>query len=112
MGQSEMWGQPTNWEPRTPAQRARDKGNAMNYRKKPVVIQAVQWTGANVDDVAALAGDAWPGEVAPNPPADSLVIATLEGEMRCEVGDWLIRGVKGEFYPCKPDIFEATYEPA
>lgn len=42
----------------------------------------------------------------------ALLIPTLEGEMRAEVGDWIIRGVKGELYPCKPDIFEATYDPA
>jgi hypothetical protein len=41
---------------------------------------------------------------------DGLIIHTLEGDMRADIGDWIIRGVKGEFYPCKPDIFDATYE--
>ena len=54
-------------------------------------------------------------EVKPSDPTDVaewVAIPTLEGTMRAEIGDWIIRGVKGEFYPCKPDIFEATYEPA
>lgn len=57
----------------------------MRYRKKPVVISAYQ------TDVET-------------------VIHTLEGDMKANVGDWIIEGVKGEMYPCKPDIFEATYE--
>ena len=81
------------------------------YRKRPVVIEAVRWTGSNSGQVAELAGDAWPGNVAPNPPGDDLIIDTLEGEMRCQPGDWLIKGVAGEFYPCREDIFAATYEP-
>ena len=84
------------------------------YRKKPVVIDAHQWDG----DESALT--LWLHEVdAPDlavlVPAfdqhqDSKYILTLEGEMECQRGDWIIRGVKGEFYPCKPDIFEATYD--
>jgi hypothetical protein len=58
------------------------------YRKKPVVIEAERWEG----------------------PGDHL-IHTLEGVMTASPGDWIITGVKGERYPCKPDIFEATYEP-
>jgi len=83
----------------------------VKFRKKPVVIEAVRWTGTNHGEIAVLVGDAWPGDVAPNPPGDDLIIDTLEGEMRCQVGDWLVKGIKGEFYPCKPDIFEASYEP-
>jgi hypothetical protein len=78
------------------------------YRKKPVVIEAVRWDGEMetmhaLNDLGFVGGGALPG------PLD---IRTLEGTMRAEIGDWIIKGVKGEFYPCKPDIFEATYEAA
>ena len=79
------------------------------YRKKPVTIEArcfVEHNGAEVADWISDHGmkcDQWP---------DHLDIHTLEGVMRAELGDWIIKGVKGEFYPCKPDIFEQTYEPA
>lgn len=81
------------------------------YRKKPVVIDAVRWTGAQTDweAVTALGGDAVVLMLNDN---RSITIPTLEGDMRAEVGDWIIKGVKGELYPCKPDIFAATYEPA
>lgn len=77
------------------------------YRKKPVVIEAVQWTGS-MAQVVALVGHDLPtyGEGRNG----SLRIATLEGDHECRMGDWIIKGVNGEFYPCKPDIFEATYE--
>lgn len=107
------------------------------FRKKPVIIEAVKWNGYSNnlgltngkeggeeqyelpewmprvsrvvgDDSVALtvpAGDVWrQGEY--------LWIGTLEGAHRADPGDWIIRGVKGELYPCKPDIFAATYEPA
>lgn len=76
------------------------------FRKKPVVIEAIQFVGINFDELEKfVGGDAEfrNGE---------LVIATLEGAMHASPKDWIIRGVKGEFYPCKPDIFEATYDPA
>jgi hypothetical protein len=82
------------------------------FRKKPVVIEAVQWDGCT-NTANAFIGEAygtdWWFEA-----TDSLriVIPTLEGNHTGNVGDWIIKGVKGEFYPCKPDIFEATYEPA
>lgn len=79
----------------------------MKFRKKPVVIEAVQWTGDNVDDV----GD-FVGQSATMTVDGAFVIFTLEGEMLASEGDWIIKGIKGEFYPCKPDIFEATYEAA
>ena len=79
----------------------------MRFRKKPVVIEAVMWTGANVVEVANFLGltsdDIFP--------AMPIVIHTLEGDHRADIGAWIITGVKGEFYPCKPDIFEQTYEP-
>ena len=83
------------------------------YRKKPVVIEAVQWTGDNFEEIQKMLINADENRVImphPNEDEDSLLIATLEGEMRADKGDYIIKGVKGEFYPCKPDIFEATYE--
>ena len=94
----------------------------MKFRKKPVVIEATCNHGTWPPIAAWLeesAGDRFGGfAFAPltAPPvtrnADgSLNIVTLEGTMRAAVGDWIIRGVQGELYPCKPDIFAATYEP-
>ena len=87
------------------------------YRKKPVVIDAVLNSGEWAPTLTWLdsVGYTVPflGEPAIQRDADgSILIRTLEGTMRADVGDWIIRGVKGEFYPCKPDIFDATYEPA
>lgn len=75
------------------------------FRKRPVEIEAVRFTG-NFDEVERfVGGDAEfrNGE---------LVVATLEGPLRASPGDWIIKGVEGEFYPCKPDIFAKTYESA
>ena len=92
------------------------------FTKKPVTIAAIQWTGKNLREVIAFtdgppdtrtthAGMAW--EAYTDLVArDGLKIYTLEGKMLASPGDWIIRGVKGEYYPCKPDIFEATYSPA
>jgi len=79
------------------------------FRKKPVEVEAVQWTGSNINelwDVFSVLNVTATTEKNP----DWLIIATLEGDMRADVGDWIIQGVKGELYPCKPDIFDATYE--
>lgn len=90
----------------------------MKYRKKPVVIVAHQ-----------IGQDGWPDEIWEGVTKNKIIlhlgryghpekvggyveIKTLEGTMRGEIGDWIIRGVKGEFYPCKPDIFALTYESA
>jgi len=77
------------------------------FRKKPVVIEAIRWTG-NWDAIYNFVGNAaqWEREGEQR----VLIIPTLEGAMRAQEGDWIIKGVKGEFYPCKPDIFAATYE--
>ena len=81
----------------------------MKYRKKPVVIEAIQFTGDNIQELWDWAGaDAIYGPVEDDP---SAYITTLEGRMEASPGDWIIKGVQGEFYPCKPEIFEATYEP-
>ncbi|MFP4004583.1 MAG: hypothetical protein ACLFV8_12465 [Alphaproteobacteria bacterium] len=84
----------------------------MKFRKKPVVIEAFQFVGqsnlsADVPDWFVDAVHA--GDVLAEP--DHIVIKTLEGEHLARPGDWIIRGVKGELYPCKPDIFDRTYEP-
>ena len=82
------------------------------YRKKPVVIEARQLTTENIEEVADWVADHG-GDVGATlaGPDAHLHIHTLEGEMRGDPGDWIIQGVKSEFYPCKPDIFDATYEP-
>ena len=89
-------------------------GYSVRFRKKPVVIEAVQFLPSekHLKDVAQLAAEslnrvdlltmegAYP----------QLFIETLEGRMEARIGDWIIKGVSGELYPCKPDIFDATYE--
>lgn len=80
----------------------------MRYRKKPVVIEAVRITGTNDDELLEFLNEhVVPFEVGGD---HSIVIHTLEGDMRANLGDWIIKGVEGEFYPCKPDIFDKTYE--
>ena len=97
----------------------------MKFRKKPVVIEAFQMTeerrqdnrdwpewlneawNKNHDDPGAM----FPKDFPDSSGADELLIFTLEGLHLVNFGDWIIRGVKGELYPCKPDIFAATYEP-
>ena len=94
------------------------------FRKKPVEIEARQfigsqvemhdvylWIEANTQGSFDFMGDERPAHGVSIDPSDGMmVIATLEGEMKVGPGDWVIRGVQGEFYPCKPDIFAATYE--
>jgi hypothetical protein len=83
------------------------------FRKKPVVIEALQWMGkGNYELAIFLNGNNWKHKLADNISPEKLIIHTLEGDMTASIGDWIIKGVKGEFYPCKPDIFEQTYEPA
>lgn len=89
----------------------------MKYRKKPVVIEAMQWTGLNLEEVKKFVGetltcdiidDAW--KVGKGIPHVFMKIKTLEGDMEVSEKDFIIKGVNGEFYSCKPDIFEKTYE--
>jgi hypothetical protein len=85
------------------------------FRKRPVVIDAVRVTLENVDMVAYWCGGRSHSAAKPSDPTDVahwVEIPTLEGTMTAQMGDWVIKGVQGEFYPCKPDIFEQTYEPA
>jgi hypothetical protein len=79
----------------------------MKFRKKPVVIDAIQWLG-DMQAVIQFVGHELPPYGAPLDGA--MRISTLEGDHACLPGDWIIRGVKGELYPCKPDIFAMTYE--
>lgn len=76
------------------------------YVKKPVVIEAVQWTGLNMIEIANFIPNGKRYEF----DGDVCIIQTLEGVMTASKGDYIIKGVKGEFYPCKPDIFEETYK--
>lgn len=80
------------------------------YRKKPVVIEAKQWTGDNGLEIQAFLNDGHEFSTNGHVNGQYVDIGTLEGLMVASPGDWIIRGVKGEFYPCKPDIFDATYE--
>lgn len=85
----------------------------MEYRKKPVVIDAIQFvdTSECLSELSQFGLDPVRVDYAdPNRPI--LKIQTLEGTMEAQPNDFIIRGVNGEFYPCKPDIFEKTYEPA
>jgi hypothetical protein len=75
------------------------------YKKKPVVIEAVQWEVKNIFEVKQFL---WGVEY--NLKGDSIYIPTLEGVMETQKNDYIIKGVNGEFYPCKPDIFKKTYE--
>ena len=75
------------------------------YRKKPVVVEAVQFTWDNVDEVREFLQSA-----VYLTKSAGIIIRTLEGDMLAEPGDYIIRGIQGEHYPCKPMIFEATYE--
>ena len=94
----------------------------MKFRKKPVVIEAFKFDGDLMDtngdyyvpDWAVSAyrhGVLYFDSEKPIYPPCELFIRTLEGNMMANVGDWIIQGVNGELYPCKPDIFEKTYEP-
>ena len=77
------------------------------YRTKPVIKEAVQWTGDNLDELRAFV----PEKFRDNRIHQPLGIKTLEGVLTISTNDWIIKGLNGEFYPCKPDIFEKTYEP-
>ncbi len=95
----------------------------MKFRKKPVVIEAIQLTKGSEQIVKVyrfITGEQLPksntlsesmfSDYIEKISREGLKIKTLEGEMTADINDWVIKGIKGEFYPCKPDIFEATYE--
>ena len=81
----------------------------MKYSKKPVEIEAMQFTDETKNRVFHWITCTHSADWVDNEPV--IKIQTLEGVMTARLGDWIIKGVQGEFYPCKPDIFEATYEP-
>lgn len=88
------------------------------YRKKPVVVEAIQWTGSNLEEIRNFVGsdliedymELFDIKRTLKEMLVDIAIDTLEGTMRVDYGDYIIKGVKGEFYPCKPDIFLKTYE--
>lgn len=82
------------------------------YVKRPVIIEAVQWTGKNINEVEHFISVDNCKRILSNSASIGfeLVIFTLEGSHHVSIGDYIIKGIKGEFYPCKPDIFEQTYE--
>ena len=93
----------------------------MKFRKKPVVIEAIQWTGENTREIMEWVqpgiqpfgmAEGWWLKQVHDRGEFKLMVPTLESPHEASEGDWIIKGVKGEFYPCKPDIFEATYEAA
>lgn len=77
------------------------------YKKKPVVIEAVRWTGSNFSEIKKFMGDT---VIAFNEQSLKISVKTLEGVITASPNDYIIKGVAGEFYPCKPKIFEETYE--
>ena len=76
------------------------------YRKKPVIIEAVQFTGKNYNEIIKFAGT----DIKIVGREKTPIIKTLEGNMKVSKGDYIIKGIQGEFYPCKPDIFHDTYD--
>ena len=81
-------------------------GTKMKFRTKPCEIEAVQWTGENLTEILRFT-NTQNIDITSGVP----VIKTLEGDMRANVGDYIIRGLRGEYYPCKPDVFQKKYEP-
>jgi len=79
------------------------------YRKKPVIIEAVQYDGTNSDEIINWI-ESYGGEAGFSVYTQELLIRTLEGVMRASKGDYVIKGIHDEFYPCKEDIFNKTYE--
>jgi len=86
----------------------------MRYRKKPVVIDAIQWTGNNTKDCIDFLGNSFGGQMLERSinGKREITILTLEGQHIASKNDYLIRGAAGEHYACKPDIFVKTYDPA
>ncbi|OGM02631.1 hypothetical protein A3K72_01905 [Candidatus Woesearchaeota archaeon RBG_13_36_6] len=82
------------------------------FKKKPIIIRAIQFTSETKDmvfnDIIQVQGNVQPSRNKEN--MIILIIPTLEGEMTANLGDWIIQGIKGELYPCKPDIFDKSYE--
>ena len=84
----------------------------MKFRKKPVVIDAIRFDSGDMNKIVRFLGYIPDANFNGTGEPQEILIQTLEGEMIAMRGDWIIKGIKGEFYPCKPDIFIATYDPA
>lgn len=84
----------------------------MNFRKKPIVIEAVQWLGTfeSYHNVCLFVGESLQNNHCGQDEPQELYIDTMEGKMVASKSDWIIKGIKGEFYPCKDEIFRETYE--
>ena len=91
----------------------------MKYRKKPIIIEAIQWNGKNIKEIMKFLESEFKyqkgtmyitAKFTYEPNTNLLKIMTLEGEMKANINDFIIKGVNGEYYPCKPDIFLKTYE--
>lgn len=86
------------------------------YKKKPIIVEALKFNGSNVNEVRHFCGSSCTvfgyglEEILPSKHYSQIIIHTLEGDMKVSNNDYIIKGIKGEFYPCKPDIFEQTYE--
>ena len=101
---------PSGWmKPRLAVLKGAPAMSERRFRKRPVIIEAMRVGERTLESVANWCGGSVKGVRLP-PDMRVIDIQTLEGEMRANVGDWIIRGIKGEFYPCNPDIFDATYE--
>lgn len=88
----------------------------MRFRKKPVIIDAIQWTGDNTAELIVFTGNQFEpidtNETTDDPEATARVLDSLHSTwVLVQAGDWIIRGVKGEFYPCRDEVFRETYEP-
>jgi len=86
-------------------------GSTPRYTKKPITIEAIEWTGSTHYWIAIRNFCNGFAVLCPDQEGD-IIITTLEGDMRANKGDYIIKGIKGEFYPCKPDIFEMSYDKA
>lgn len=80
------------------------------FIKRPILIEAVKWNGDNLNEILLLTESEGVIRRSLSHKDKVITIRTLEGNMEANLGDWIIKGVKGELYPCKPDIFEATYK--
>lgn len=85
---------------------------AQRFRKKPVDILAVRWNGQNIGEILEFVDGKTRLDFSSNAARGELIIETINGDVTVPTGEWIVRGVEGEFYPCRADIFAETYEPA
>ena len=82
----------------------------MKFKKKPIIVEAINYTGENQAEIAFFTGGIDLDMARHEPQSKQILIKTTEGWLNATPGDWIIKGTHGEFYPCKPDIFKAIYE--